>query len=224
MRAGRALVVGVVAFAYAGAGCSGFFAPADECTAAADTCPRGRVCQCFIGCSCVAGCKSDADCGVKQICGSNGDFFLPTNVCFDGCDSNDKCPPHHFCSDQAMCVPGCRDDAECSNGLTCLDGDCVTPLTRCHEDADCAAGSGCFLLGSWGLSTAEGYAADRIDAGTLSSCAGIRAVCAVSAPTPFPFKPDPCVCAPIASDSPCAAPPADGGARRDVVIDGSTRD
>ncbi len=223
MRVARALVVGVVAFAYTGAGCSGF-SLADECTEAPDTCPRGRVCSCWFGCSCVSGCKSDADCGATQICGSNGAFLHSTNVCFEGCDSNDMCPPHNFCSRHATCLPGCRSDTECSNGLSCQDGECVTPLTPCHEDGDCTAGSACFFLGSLGLSTAESYARARVDAGALYSCAGIRAVCAVSAPAPIGFKPDPCLCAPIAPDSPCAAPSSDGGAGRNVVIDGATRD
>jgi hypothetical protein len=64
-------------------------------------------------------------------------FACVENVCLAGCESDDACAPREFCTEEGLCISGCRDleggGSTCPEGDFCLEGQCA----NCRDDEMC---------------------------------------------------------------------------------------
>lgn len=100
----------------------------EECNTDTD-CDVKEAC---IGGKCTPICETDADCEEPEVCLSDG-FCGPACEPIIQCSANDQCPDDFYC-DGTICQYGCRVDADCTGGGSCLDGSCVF---TCLSNADC---------------------------------------------------------------------------------------
>lgn len=114
-------------------------AGADECADDSD-CTPGSVCELSTGCeapsTCVPGCHDASQCGPGESCRSVECFTCPcpgscepaSNGCSSDtdCDAGSVCELSTGCDQPSLCVAGCRGDAECPDGLHCLQPQCLT--------------------------------------------------------------------------------------------------
>ncbi len=84
-------------------------------------------------------CRSSTDCAMSM----NGPVCnTATNTCVRCSATEDVCPVGNYCNAN-QCVPGCRNDMDCSGGARCDVGSrmCV----NCRDDNDCGPGSICTM-------------------------------------------------------------------------------
>ncbi|MBM4321329.1 MAG: OmpA family protein [Deltaproteobacteria bacterium] len=92
------------------------------CQQCRDNSQCGTCQQCSAGkCTHVYGCcQTDSDCGAGQKCRSG--------QCGPECLSNEECGGGKVLCQGGRCVPvACLGDADCPNGQTCVNNDCVGP-------------------------------------------------------------------------------------------------
>ncbi|MEE2756331.1 MAG: hypothetical protein VYA30_06705 [Myxococcota bacterium] len=91
---------------------------------------------------CQDGCRLDepGSCEDGQVCDPN------SHQCIDLlCGSNNDCPDDRYCDlrdGRGLCLPGCRDDDGCDDGLSCNDNLCVRVCDPSDADA-CGEGQFC---------------------------------------------------------------------------------
>jgi Cys-rich repeat protein len=114
-------------------------AGADECSDDSD-CASGSVCELSTGCeapsTCVPGCHDASQCGAGESCRTVECFTCPCpGICEAGpsacssdadCGAGFVCELSTGCEQPSQCVAGCRADAECPDGLHCLQPQCFT--------------------------------------------------------------------------------------------------
>ncbi|HMF41919.1 MAG TPA: hypothetical protein VKQ32_14695 [Polyangia bacterium] len=102
------------------------------------------------------GCVADgSNCGAGQACLPKlvAAAAHPPDICVPNCDSQDRCPPNHFCFSKLsgpgsphICLPGllgfeCESDIDCMVGRCVSDDDPALPLrlcsVPCNNDPDC---------------------------------------------------------------------------------------
>lgn len=154
----------------AGADAGTLPAPGDvggSCTSSAD-CGEGGFCigpdMGFTDGYCTRDC-SGTDCPEGSTCVAVG---MGTNICLDDCDPASgmrECRMGYGCADSIMvppvCIPGCIDDTDCPDGLSCDptggfagSGTCFDPSAEpggpCTDESMCPAGSFCLGEGFTG--------------------------------------------------------------------------
>ena len=162
-----------------------------------DDCGPGRVCEPSgpgdpDGMICVEGCHDDDDCGPLAVCNRVVCVTTPCpGICErdpDGeCKADDDCPDGEVCEflpvlapfDVAVCVPGCRSDADCERGQSCHEVVCVTapcppqcvdvPPGACRDDSDCPKGQVCVADLAVGPTSDFGTC---VDIGECGECVG----------------------------------------------------
>lgn len=108
---------------------------------------------------CTELCDVDEDCPAGSICSQVSGW---TSICLALCDPAQpgQCPPGNGCTSGQLftpvCLPGCEDDTDCADGLTCLKGAgsfgagvCIEPNAQlggaCGSAADCPTGTECII-------------------------------------------------------------------------------
>jgi hypothetical protein len=114
----------------------------DECVSDAD-CEDGQVCEAVSRSAgsgsqnqCVSGCHEDSQCGAGERCEQvvcvttpcPGQCVASADECADDsdCTAGSVCELSTGCTSPSTCVAGCRADAECADGLHCLQPQCFT--------------------------------------------------------------------------------------------------
>jgi hypothetical protein len=114
-------------------------AGAGECTDDSD-CAAGSVCELSTGCTgpsaCVRGCHDGSQCGAGESCRTRECITCPCpgscepaqSACNSDadCDKGFVCELSTGCEQPSSCVAGCRADAECPDGLRCVQPQCFT--------------------------------------------------------------------------------------------------
>ena len=103
----------------------------EECSEDSD-CPDGTVCR---DAMCVGPTEPDPD-PRPGTCTLNSDCGDPDLVCRDG-----MCVPNDVSCGELGC--SCEDTGECSEGFTCLDGECRADENVCQFNFECGAGRLC---------------------------------------------------------------------------------
>ena len=111
----------------------------DLCRGDEDCEGEGEICNAGI---CAEGCRGNADCEAgREFCDLNE---LECAIIPDECQNSLDCPANFICQPSQdggpqQCVPECSENAQCEQGLSCVDGVC----TGCLNNADCAEGEIC---------------------------------------------------------------------------------
>lgn len=163
-----------------------------SCTSSADC--EGGYCitedMGFAGGYCTMGCATDTDCGEGGACIQ---IDATTSFCFDRCDpaaATRDCRAGYGCASSleipSVCLPGCTDDTDCTEGLRCdptggfsASGRCYDPTAQlgdpCTDETMCGAEAICYAedFAGWPGGSCVAFGCDPASG---TGCAG-DAVC-----------------------------------------------